>query len=74
MKYKLKTVFTVVIISIIMLSCNKVENFQSDFETSTPRTWIGAEYWANPLQDWQVANGELECLVSKKKQKCTCSY
>jgi hypothetical protein len=26
--------------------------------------WIGPEYWANPLQDWQVNNGRIECVVS----------
>jgi hypothetical protein len=28
------------------------------------RTWIGPEYWANRLQDWQLHNGRIECLVS----------
>lgn len=26
------------------------------------RTWLGAHYWANPLQDWQVRNGRAECV------------
>lgn len=26
------------------------------------RTWLGADYWANPLQDWQVRNGRAECV------------
>ncbi len=38
--------------------------FHSAFPTHTERTWIGPEYWANPLQDWRVANGRLECAVS----------
>ena len=25
------------------------------------RVWIGPEYWANPLQDWRIAGGQLEC-------------
>jgi hypothetical protein len=28
------------------------------------RTWIGPEYWANPLQDWQISQGTVECLVA----------
>jgi alkaline phosphatase D len=28
------------------------------------RTWIGPEYWANPLQDWRLRAGRLECHVS----------
>ena len=38
------------------------------FEMSTPaqadRVWIGPEYWANPLQDWRVRDGRIECAVS----------
>ncbi len=26
------------------------------------RVWLGAEYWANPLQDWRVAGGRIECV------------
>ncbi|MFC2128050.1 alkaline phosphatase D family protein, partial [Bacteroidota bacterium] len=52
----------------IIYSCETKSNdhaFRSDFNTSESRTWVGPEYWSNPIQDWQVSNGELECLVSK---------
>ena len=26
------------------------------------RTWLGSEYWANPMEDWKVSNGGVECL------------
>jgi alkaline phosphatase D len=26
------------------------------------RTWLGREFWANRLQDWQLNEGKLECL------------
>lgn len=29
---------------------------------SLDRPWLGADYWANPLQDWRVAGGRVECL------------
>jgi alkaline phosphatase D len=38
--------------------------FASDFPGHTIRPWIGPEYWANPLQDWRLAGGRLECFVS----------
>lgn len=38
--------------------------FTSDFVSHTSRPWIGPEYWANPLQDWRVSGGRLECFVS----------
>lgn len=26
------------------------------------RIWLGPELWANPLQDWRVKNGRIECV------------
>ncbi len=37
---------------------------QSQPPQKTQRTWIGPEYWANPLQDWQLNNGRIECVQS----------
>jgi hypothetical protein len=28
------------------------------------RTWIGPDFWSNPLQDWQYRNNRMECVVS----------
>ena len=42
--------------------------FISNFYSPTAQTWIGPEYWTNPMQDWQIINGGLECLVSKKNR------
>lgn len=28
------------------------------------RTWLGGEYWANPMEDWRVVGGAAECQVS----------
>ncbi len=38
--------------------------FFNNLPENTSRTFIGPEFWANRLQDWQVANGRVECLVS----------
>ena len=38
--------------------------FLSNLPADATRTFIGPEFWANRLQDWQVANGRVECLVS----------
>ena len=29
------------------------------------RIWLGAEYWANPMEDWRLSNGRMECLSEK---------
>lgn len=36
--------------------------FASAFERTPDRPWVGPEYWTNPLQDWRVSRGRLECI------------
>ncbi len=36
--------------------------FRSVWDRAPDRIWPGAEYWANPQQDWRVADGWLECV------------
>ena len=36
--------------------------FRSSWNLVPDRVWAGAEYWTNPLQDWRVAGGRLECV------------
>jgi alkaline phosphatase D len=38
--------------------------FASAFDRTPDRPWIGPEYWANPLQDWRIAGGALECIMT----------
>src|SRR6266436_8212526 len=37
-------------------------DFASNWDQSPDRVWLGLEYWANPLQDWRVAGGRIECI------------
>ena len=30
-------------------------------QSGVTRTWIGPEYWANPLMNWRLADGRIEC-------------
>jgi len=39
--------------------------FQSYWNLLPNRYWIGPEYWANRLQDWQLKNGRVECINSR---------
>jgi len=32
------------------------------------RTWLGPDFWANRLQDWQLRYGQIECLQSSAVQ------
>lgn len=36
--------------------------FVSAWPQEAERTWAGAEYWTNPLEDWRIRNGRLECI------------
>ena len=37
--------------------------FQSDWKGT--RRWVGPEFWAAPLQDWSVENGEVVAMTAK---------
>ncbi|MCA1964193.1 MAG: alkaline phosphatase D family protein [Prosthecobacter sp.] len=39
--------------------------FQSRWQDDLDRVWLGADFWANPLQDWQVRGGRAECIAAK---------
>ncbi|MBP88976.1 MAG: twin-arginine translocation pathway signal [Planctomycetaceae bacterium] len=36
--------------------------FESDWKNTPDRVWIAPEFWANPMEDWRVADGRLECI------------
>jgi hypothetical protein len=42
----------------------KAADFRSEWTSSIARPWLGPEYWANPMQDWRVRNGRMECFVA----------
>lgn len=35
--------------------------FHSRWHACHDRVWLGPEFWANPLQDWRIAGGRIEC-------------
>ncbi|MEA1996343.1 MAG: alkaline phosphatase D family protein, partial [Gemmatimonadota bacterium] len=39
-------------------------DFTSLWPESIERAWAGPEYWTNPLPDWRVRSGRLECYRS----------
>ncbi len=44
---------------------NVSQDFQSDWTDQQDRIWLGESYWANRLQDWQIKNGRIECVVDR---------
>ncbi|RMG02974.1 MAG: hypothetical protein D6741_02950, partial [Planctomycetota bacterium] len=62
---EVNTVFRIVSFVLLLLvtsSASAVE-FESRFDRTPDGVWAGPEYWANPLQDWRIADGKLECLT-----------
>lgn len=43
------------------LGAETATDFASQWNKAHDRVWLGAEYWANPLQDWRIAGGRIEC-------------
>ncbi len=37
-------------------------SFRSAWPRDAERPWPGPEYWSNPLQDWRIREGRLECF------------
>ena len=42
-------------------SVASADDFASDWDNQHDRVWIGPQYWANPLEDWRLNGGRLEC-------------
>jgi hypothetical protein len=38
------------------------QSFDCRWHAAHDRVWIGPEYWANPMQDWRIKSGRLECI------------
>jgi len=36
--------------------------FASSWHNAPDRIWVGEEFWANPMEDWRVRDGRLECI------------
>jgi alkaline phosphatase D len=52
----------IVIMGLSILSAPGYASFKSEFPQKTQRCWIGPEYWANPMEDWRINDGRLECI------------
>ena len=46
-------------------------SFASDWDTATDRVWTGPGYWGNRLQDWEVRNGRVNCILTAGKPRRT---
>ncbi len=49
------------VLFLVLCARTHAAEFSSHFTTTHDRVWIGSEYWANPMEDWLVQDGQLEC-------------
>ncbi len=68
MLYRKAAIFAAIIC--VCMGCTSSTVVSKDFRSNWPRTiervWIGPEYWANPMQDWRISAGRLECVTANK--------
>jgi len=46
----------------LVLAATPAAAFQTQLPNGVNRPWIGPEYWSNPLQDWRLRDGRIECF------------
>ena len=67
MSTRCKRLFTLLAVA-VLIYCRAEQKQRDEFHCSLPenvqRVWIGPDYWSNPLQDWQLKDGRIECITS----------
>lgn len=43
-------------------------SYQSKWQEMPNMTWTGEELWANRLQDWNIKDGKMECIITGKNR------
>ena len=60
------SILFLLVLMFIASSCSK--DFNQSWTNTHDRIWAGPDFWANRLQDWQVADGRLECTESNPEK------
>jgi len=55
---------------LVMQACHWFDrSFESRWDQTPQRVWVGADYWANRLQDWRIHEGRLECVNNTRPMR-----
>ncbi|MBP86799.1 MAG: twin-arginine translocation pathway signal protein [Planctomycetaceae bacterium] len=49
------------LLGLAFTSAAYADEYQADWSKTVDRVWIGPEFWANRLQDWQIKDGVAQC-------------
>jgi len=56
------------LIPLLLLTVGLSEtSLAEDWDATPDRVWIGEDWWANRLQDWQIEDGALRCVQTRPK-------
>ena len=62
----MKAISSLVVISTLLIaSAATAADFQSNWQGTRP--WIGPEYWANPIYDWETVDGSVVATAAKDR-------
>ncbi len=50
------------IVAVFTFGCGVNRSFLFDWNAIPDRQWVGADFWANRLQDWGIKDHKLFCL------------
>lgn len=54
--------FCLSLLSLVLFHPSARADHHFDFTKVPDRIWLGRELWANPMEDWRVNGGRLECM------------
>ncbi len=57
--------FAFALIACLLISAAGNHDYEINWNKDADAPWLGKEVWSMPLQDWQLRNHRVECLVSK---------
>jgi hypothetical protein len=60
---------SLVIVSCLLSGCSKAPSFIDSFNEVHDRVWLGEDYWAVPLEDWQINGGRVECTGKRPNMR-----
>jgi hypothetical protein len=57
------------LILLSLTSCNQDNNGKTyNWDNVVDRIWVGENFWANRLQDWEIKDGQLVCIQALEKK------
>jgi alkaline phosphatase D len=56
------TALGLIVLAAFAPSAALADDLHFSFGKCNDRIWIGPDFWANPMEDWRIKDGRLECV------------